>query len=164
MNRSDTALFEIFTRQMIGLPLGHVWFGHGSAVFLEFGKLSPSKIKRREGSEGNPSGEYGVMIEWGWRLENGKSILCGCWSDEDEWQPSFEMLRNTTLAGASLTGRLPEIDLRFSNDVHCVSFMIARGDPQWAVFDRRGDKLQTLVSRKGRVEFERPSQRYKSKN
>ncbi|MCP4320052.1 MAG: hypothetical protein GY789_29755 [Hyphomicrobiales bacterium] len=145
---------------MIGLPLGHFWFGHGSAIFLEFGRLSPGK--RRDGSEGDPQGEYGVMIEWGWRLEGRKYILCGCRSDEDRWEPSFDMLRDTSLASVSLTGRLSEIDLCFSNEMHCVSFMIEKGHPQWTIFDRRSDKLRTLISRKGRVELERPARPYVS--
>ena len=153
-------LFEDFTSPMIGLPLSHSWFGHGSAVFLEFGKLRSRK--RRDGNEAHPHGEFGVMIEWGWRLEGRKTILCGCWSDEADWARSFDMLRGTSLAGASLTGRLPELDLCFSNDMHCVSFMIERGDPQWAIFDRRSDKLKTLISRKGTVDLEQPSRPFKS--
>lgn len=150
MRANNTDLFLKFTAGMIGQPVSHVWTGHGSALFLELGSLTPGK--RRDGSAANPSGEMSVMIEWSWRIEGRKSIICGSWSDESDWRRGFALLQNNTITGVSLFGRLPEIDLVLSNDAHCLSFMTEKGHPQWAIFDRRNGSNHTLHSRNGRVE------------
>ncbi len=33
----DGAAFAEFRDELIGLPLSHLWRGHGSAIFLKFG-------------------------------------------------------------------------------------------------------------------------------
>ena len=151
MQSDQTALFYNFTRGMIGLPVNHLWMGHGSALFLELGDLTPTM--RRDGSDGNPNGEMSVMIEWSWRIEGRRSIICGSWSDEDEWPRGFSVLRNQIVMEVSSFGRLPEIDLKFSNDAHCLSFMTAKGGPVWAIFDRRKGEERMLHSRNGRIEI-----------
>lgn len=162
MQTTDIELFQEFTRPMIGLPLSHVWFGYGSSVFLEFGKLSHDHQQRDDGTEGYPQGEFRVMITWGWRLEGRKYILCGCWSDEEKWQPSFDTLAGTTLAGAAMFAQLPELELTFSNGMRCLSFMIDKGHPQWALFDHRDHEPQTLHVHKGRIQYQRPNRSFNS--
>jgi hypothetical protein len=147
-------MFNKFTRGLIGLQLNHLWQGHGSAIFLEFGKLTPSIGS--DGSHRGLNGEMGVMIEWSWRIEGKKSIICGSWSDDDKWETGFKLLRNKTLASASVFGRLPEIDLEFNNGAHCLSFMTTYGQPAWAILDRRNKVLQTLHVRNGQIEIEMP--------
>ena len=126
--------FSDFASPLIGLPVSHVWRGYGSALFLEFGALS--QRTKRDGSAGDPLGKMSLMIEWSWRIEGRKSILCGSWSDDAKWPKLFGLLRNKTVVSASLFGRLPEIELCLSNDVRILSFMTADGDPNWTLFDR----------------------------
>lgn len=152
MRAANTELFLHFSRGLIGLPVSHVWTGHGSALFLELGKLTP--MKKRDGREANPDGEVTVMIEWSWRIEGRKSIICGSWSEDNDWLRGFALLKDNTIAGAYLFGRLPEIDISLSNDTRCLSFMTEKGHPQWAIIDRRSEVLQTLHSRNGLVELE----------
>ena len=76
-----TDWIEHFRAAAYGLVLAHVWRGHGSALFVELGALTPRL--RRDGSPGEPKGEIGLMIEWSWRIEDARSIICGSWSDED---------------------------------------------------------------------------------
>ncbi|GJD33103.1 hypothetical protein PMNALOAF_4384 [Methylobacterium adhaesivum] len=45
-----------------GLVVAHVWRGHGSALSIELGALTPST--RRDSSPGEPEGLIGLMIEW----------------------------------------------------------------------------------------------------
>jgi hypothetical protein len=134
-----------FREALIGLPLSHLWRGHGSAIFLEFGHLTPRT--RRSGEAGNPRGEFGLMIEWSWRIENKASILCGSWSDEHLWEPTFDLLRNRAVVDLSIVGRLPEVVVALTEDHYVSSFMTAEGDPSWALFDRRSDTLRTLSVR-----------------
>ena len=133
-----TTDFAAFSAPLIGQPVSHLWRGHGSALFLEFGQLRPSI--RRDGSLGNPKGEMSLMIEWSWRIEGRRSILCGSWSDEQKWPRAFKLVRSASVAEAILFGRLPEIELCLSNGVRVLSFMTAEGNPMWTLFDRDGDR------------------------
>jgi|ERR1700677_744363 hypothetical protein len=144
-------LIEHFQLAVQNLPVSHVWRGHGSALFLELGEVNVSVGTRRDGTPKEPFGEIGVMIEWSWRVERGSSILCGSWSDEALWQPAFDLLKAGRVDSLSTFGRLPEISLSLSNDVHIASFMTAEGDPTWALFDRRHQKPITIHSRSGSI-------------
>jgi len=136
------AQLQQFKSALVGLPVTHVWRGYGSALFLEFGELHPRT--RRNGSPSHPEGEMGLMIEWSWRIEGPRSILCGSWSEEPLWEPTFDLLRNKVVAELSVVGRLPEIVVALSESLYVSSFMTAEGDPQWCLFDRRGATLRTL--------------------
>ena len=137
----DNAL-QTFRDTLIGLPLSHVWRGYGSAIFLEFGRLTPRT--RHSGEPGNPKGELGLMIQWSWRIENTVSILCGSWSEEHLWEPTFDLLRNKAVVELSVVGRLPEIAVALTEGLYVSSFMTAEGDPQWTLFDRRGGTSRAL--------------------
>ena len=121
--------FACFSSSLIGLPISHIWRGYGSAIFLEFGKLHP-RI-RRNGSQGNPRGEWTLMIEWSWRIEGKRRVWCGSWSEEERWPGIFSKLEHAAVASVSLFGRLPEICLSLSNGLHVLSMMTAEGDPAW---------------------------------
>lgn len=147
-------VLQTFRDPLIGLPLSHLWRGHGSAIFLEFGRLTASIRTRRDGTPYDPEGEFGLMIQWSWRVENTASILCGSWSEESLWEPTFDLLRNKTVAELSVVGRLPEIVIALSEGLYVSSFMTAEGDPQWALFDRRNATLRTLSVQEGRLRLE----------
>ena len=159
----NLADFAAFRAPLIGLPVSHLWRGYGSALFLEFGQLRPSTTVRRDGSLCNPTGEMSLMIEWSWRIEGRRSILCGSWSDEHKWPRSFNLVRNARVAEAVLFGRLPEIEICLTNDVRVLSFMTAEGDPVWTLFDRRGDETRWLCVRRGTLRNETDERRLASK-
>ena len=146
-------MLEGFAAPLIGLPVAHAWRGYGSAIFLEFGALTPRT--RMDGSQGNPEGEMSLMIEWSWRIEGRRSILWGSWSDEARW-PRALGLPDQGQGFRSLTtfGRLPEIDLALSTGMHVVSLMTASGGPKWALFDRRGERHRWLCVRRGLLRVE----------
>lgn len=143
--------FAVFASPLKGLPVSHVWNGYGSAIFLEFGALTPSARRRRDGSLGTPTGEFTLMIEWSWRIEGKRRIWCGSWSDRERWARIMPRLKDASVAAVSLTGRLPEIDLAFSNGIHLVSCMTAEGDPEWGLISRRGDEKISVDVRAGRL-------------
>ena len=149
-------LIEHFRAATRGLRVSHVWRGYGSAFFLELGNLTDSTARRRDGSQGSPSGEIGVMIEWSWRIEQGNSILCGSCSEESLWQPAFDLLVGQEVLGLSTFGRLPELALSLSSELHVLSFMTAEGDPDWTLFDRRNaEKPVTVHCQAGAIIRER---------
>jgi hypothetical protein len=146
-------LIEHYRRRLIGLNLAHVWRGYGSAIFLEFGELREQT--HRNGEPRNPGGEFGVMIQWSWRIERDNSILCGSSSDDVLWEPIFFGLKDAKAIELQLFGQLPEITISLSNGHRIVSFMTADGDPQWTLFDRSSKPDRWLRVRDGNVLEER---------
>jgi hypothetical protein len=140
---------EHFRTALPGLTVSHVWRGYGSALFTELGVLTPRV--RRDGGPGEPRGEISLMIEWSWRIEDERTIICGSWSDEALWRPSFDRLLGREIEGLVTFGRLPEVSLTLSGDLLVTSFMTAEGDPAWTLFDCRGNKPITVCCRSGRI-------------
>lgn len=148
---SIAAEFDDFAAPLIGLPVSHVWQGHGSALFLEFGALRSTT--KRDGSPGEPSGEMSLMIPWSWRIEGRRLVLCGSWSEERKWARALALVRGAKVAKTTLFGHLPEIKLSLSNDIRVLSFMTAEGDPQWTLFDRFGVGTRWVCVRQGQLRF-----------
>ena len=141
MTESESYSFKDFVQPLIGLSVSHVWRGYGSAIFLEFGRLHPTKL--RDGTPGNDRGEFGLMIEWSWRIEGKRRIWCGSWSDDEKILPYLQKLLGRRVTSVASFGRLPEIEMSFSGGLHLLSMMTAEGDPEWALFDRRAqDRLR----------------------
>ena len=141
--------FASFSASLIGLPVSHVWRGHGSAFFLELGQLSP--VQRRDGSPGNLEGEAALGVEWSWRIEDQASILCGSWSDEHLWEPVFDKLRGNRVGRCELFGPLPEVAITLDNGVRFLSFSTTDGQPRWQLMDRRDGSTQWFTVREGRL-------------
>jgi hypothetical protein len=152
LTERELALFQDFIQPLIGLPVSHVWRGYGSALFLELGKVTP-RVRRDETTSPNPYGEWSLGIEWSWRLEGKRRIWCGSWSDEERWLPFLNTLIGTTVSKVELFGRLPEVDVMFSNGLHLLSLMTADGDPEWG-FINRGSGHKSVRVRAGRLVFE----------
>jgi hypothetical protein len=134
--------FEAFASSLVGLPVSHIWQGDRTAIFLEFGVLTPSHRRRRDGTLSNPLGEFTLMLEWGWRIEGKRRIWCGSGSHTERRTRTFLRLENANVVAVSIMGRLPEINIALSNGLHLVSCMTAEGDPEWGLIKRQG--VQTL--------------------
>lgn len=143
-----------FFEALIGKTVSHVWRGHGSAIFLEFGKLTPST--RKDTPPGQPVGELSLMIEWSWRIERPKSILGGSWSSEGRWPGMFEKLKGATVSEVQLYGQLPEICVSLSNGLRVASFMTAEGQPEWALIAHQ-PKIGNLCVKRGSLYVEPPN-------
>lgn len=146
-------VFSDFSNRLDGLTVSRVWRGYGSAIFLEFGSLTPRPV-RRDGSQGGPQGEMTLMIQWSWRVEGRRTILGGSWSEDSRWPRLFRLLDGALVRSVGLYGRLPEIEVVFSSQIRLLSFQTTSGDPQWTLFDRSGEKTRWCHTRLGRVEQE----------
>jgi hypothetical protein len=51
---------------IVGQSVTHAWQGYAAVLFLEFGKLSPAEYTLRDGSPGQPRGEFGLTTMDGW--------------------------------------------------------------------------------------------------
>jgi hypothetical protein len=150
LSNDAVGVLQTFRDGLIGLPLSHLWRGYGSAIFLEFGRLTP-RARRPFGKVGNPHGEFGLMIQWSWRIENTGSILCGSWSEERLCKPTFDLLQKKNVVELSLFGRLPEVSVALTEGFHVSSFMTAEGDPSWTLFDRRSGTARWLSVHDGKL-------------
>ena len=145
---------EHFRIATIGMAVAHVWRGYGSALFIEFGELTPASSQRKDGTPRAPSGEIGLMIETDWRIENAHTIVCGSGSDEELWEPTFVRLIGKHVADVTTFGRLPEVLISLSDDFHVASFSNVEGDPEWTLFDRRGPVSITVGCSSGMISEE----------
>lgn len=143
--------FDEFTHELLGLPVNRLWRGHGSAIFLELGELKNGVLPN--GKSGGLAGQFTVMIEWSWRVEGRRSILCGSWSDEKKWERGFSFIRDKSLVAIETFGNLPEIDLTFSSGAHLLSFMTAENEPAWTIFDKRRTPHRWVNSKLDGVEI-----------
>ena len=130
------------------MTVAHVWRGYGTAIFLEFGSLTP--WTRRDGSPGQPNGTFGAMIEWHWRIETEAAIICGSSSDDADLEAGLSALRGTIVTTVETFGKLPELAIGLSNGCRVLSFMTTAGDPQWTLFDRRSSATKWIHVREGR--------------
>lgn len=138
---SSSDLFDTYSTALVSQPLSAIGRGFGSAIFLEFGRLSP--FLRRDGSLGSPKGERSIMIEWSWRIESEDAILCGSWSDEGSWGNVFGSLIGRSVETVSVFGRLPELSIALSGGFRVASFMTAEGQPAWTIFDNTNGESGT---------------------
>ncbi|WP_126665459.1 hypothetical protein [Croceibacterium ferulae] len=145
----EAHLLDKYKQALQGISVSHAWRGHGSAIFLEFGKLTPKL--REDGTTGNPDGELSLMIEWSWRIEEADYIACGSSSEEKVWRPWLAKLIGKVVLDVTLFGRLPELMLTLTDDLYLSSFMTAEGHPEWALIDHRNGGLPALVSLHGRI-------------
>ena len=143
-----------FVNSLVENVVSHVWRGAGSALFLEFGKLSESS--KHTGKPGNPSGEITLMIEWSWRIERPRSVLGGSWSSEGRWPSMFQQLLGNRVEAVEFFGVLPEIAVSFSNSLRVVSFMTTEGQPSWSLI-AHSPALGSLGVRRGRLHVEEPT-------
>ena len=144
--------FVLFCGPLMGLPVSRIWQGYGSAIFLEFGKLTSTR--KRDGQPGSPRGEWTLFIEWSWRIEGKRRVWCGSWSDGERWPRAFARLQSANVLSLSLYGRLPEVDLALSNGLHLLSSMTAEGDPAWALIRRRDGSSYSVGVVAGQLYFD----------
>ncbi|MEN3068583.1 hypothetical protein [Uliginosibacterium sediminicola] len=143
-----------FFEALIGKAVSHVWRGHGSAIFVEFGTLTAHT--RKDKTQGQAFGELSLMIQWSWRIERPKSILGGSWSPEARWPGMFEKLKGATVSEVQLYGQLPEICVSLSNGLRLTSFMTAEGQPEWALIALQ-PKIGSLCVKRGSLCVEPPN-------
>ncbi len=145
--------FRDFTRPLIGLPISLVWRGYGSAIFLELGELFEEPRRGKNGQVRMAlKGQFGVMIEWSWRIERPKSIYFGSWSTDKVINNRLGKLKDKILMGVEIEGRLPELVLQLSDGLWVHSFATYEGQPKWCLFlDRKQKPHEWLKSERGNL-------------
>ena len=151
------ARFAAVADDLVGMTVSHVWRGLGSALFIEFGELTPRL--RGDGSTGNPEGELSLGVEWDWRIEDATSIVFGSGTTDEDWPAHFRRLNGLHVWNLQLTDRLPEIDLAFSNGFRLRTFCTGDSQPQWFVIDKRISTAGEFCVEDGRVCYRSQTER-----
>jgi hypothetical protein len=149
--RISESQFTALVKPMIGLPVSRAWRGHGSACFLEIGELHDLQLLDGEVSA---QGEFGVMIEWSWRIESSRSIVCGSWSTEQKINKGIKDLADSFVEEILISNRLPEIAVRLSSKRWLQSFCTTSGQPRWAIFLRHFDNTVWITVMSGKLILE----------
>ena len=136
--------FQKLTRRLAGMAVSKTWRGSGSAIFLEFGKLS------RNGA-GQAKGEATAMLEWSWRIEKARSVMFGSFSGERKIARGLQSLVGQKILDVATEGRLPELVIHLSSGLWVHSFTTVEGHPRWTLF-LPGNTC--VSSRLGRLEKE----------
>lgn len=138
----DQASVIEFVKPLLGKPVSEAWRGGGTAMFLEISDL--------DFSGKHPRGEFGVGIEWSWRVEEARTILVGSADEDAEISMAEDLLRGQSILEISIFGTIPEICVQFASGRRLVSFATASGDPEWSV--RVADT--TAYVKAGQIVFE----------
>lgn len=137
---------------LTGHAISHIWFGDYSALYLELGELT-SKT-RRDGMPAKPCGEFTVYAGFDWRIERLRSVYGSRDCSKRRQQTLTTKLLGASVISATTYGRLPELQIGFSNGIWLATFGLGRGDPDWSVSFNRHPVLH-LCTRRGRLTVDR---------
>ena len=130
--------------------MSHAWRGHLSVVFLEIGMLKAGRT-RKDGSMGNPIGEFTVHLEPNWRIEGSRSIACGSDDSVRAIERSLARLIGQKVEDVTCFGRLPELHVRLSS-FDLLTFSASKGQPNWTI--NRWTPEIAMYSQNGKVKFD----------
>ena len=120
-----------FETVLRGKRVSHTWRGYGSVIFLEFGKLFPTRTLK--GQPGQPQGELSLMSGWEWRVERRQSLRCASWLPERHWPRVLKQLVGSKVQRIQFSRRMPEVKVSLSNGLRVISAMATDGPSSWAV-------------------------------
>lgn len=127
---SPTTIEELHEaiQPLVGMPITRPWQGFGSAICLELGELSPPPRGCRA-----EVGQASILIEWDWRVEHGMEVKFGSSQARPRIQQGIATLLGTTIRSISVVGKVPELELEFSNGDWLRTMLMTDGRPQWQV-------------------------------
>jgi hypothetical protein len=121
---------ESHLENCIGLNVSDSWRGEGKTIFLELGKLQNHQNAGQYISKGK--GEVTLMFDCRWRLEKLNSILVGSLNDIIEIEKHIKSLINKKVEDISFIGRIPEMVIKFENNIWLQSFTSYKNE-DWAI-------------------------------
>ena len=145
---------ESLLPELLGKPVSHVWFGDYSALYLEVGELTASDSTRRDGTACNPRGEMCIYAGFDWRIERPRSIFGSRDCSRRRQHSMCTGLQGATITSASTFGRIPELQIGFSNGLWIASFSLYPGNPQWFVSFHKPSTIH-LCTQNGKLFIDR---------
>ena len=142
-------LIRKYAAALKDLTISQVWFGYGSAIFIDLGLLTPTHL--RDGRQGHGRGEMTITAEYDWRLESRYSIESGSGDDQEVRESACRNLVGRQVVHVAVSGRLPEFNLALTDGLWFSSFTASQGQPDWAIFENRSLPSRWLHVEGGRV-------------
>jgi hypothetical protein len=133
---TPTDAFSQVAKDLVGMELSHIWQGHGTALFLEFGMLSE---RPRKGGSVRTIGEISVGLEFEWRIEVDRRLVCGSSGEQELWPEVFNGLLGKRASQVELFGDVPELRVVVSERERLLTFSLDEGGPEWALTDNRSN-------------------------
>ena len=161
MDHQYAAYFD----SLSGMPISHAWRGYGSAIFLEFGRLTPAKNRdgspalRRDGSSRNTKGDMEAMIESGWHIDGDGGVVADSRSAGPIIQRSVDELIGLCVVSVQAVGSPPELEIKLTTGRTITTFAEEELASQWTLFDRRSPPTKWLHVREGSLTEEVERQR-----
>lgn len=78
-------------------------------------------------------GEFGVKVDWDWRVEDRTKILFGSSNHRKETQNGLMCLKGAHITSIEALGIIPEIKITLSNACILKSMSMHDGNPKWGI-------------------------------
>ena len=133
--------YRMWHGPVVGRVVSHAWIGYARVVFLEFGKLSPSDIVRRDGTRGNRRGEWAIatmrsMSQWSRSIR--ERVLTGSDCRYDDTARAIRRLIGRRLLSFEIDAMSGQTRVRFTHDIVLTTTMLRRhGIPRRPHWDLR---------------------------
>lgn len=121
--------FSKLTQQLVGLTVALPGKAYGSSIYLELGRLTTIKSKRRDYA----LGEACISVSWDWRVEHNSTVLYGSSNSGQRIERGISELQDSRVECISVMGVVPELVVTFSNGHILRSMVMVTGDPEWSV-------------------------------
>jgi hypothetical protein len=131
MSRTPLTLDDanLLLRPLVNMPISLPWKGHGSAIFLELGKLAPLERPRQR----HQNGDATIYIGWDWRVESGARVLFGSSNSKPEIEDGIDALVGITISSITIRGSVPQILIEFSNGARLMSAAMCTDTSEWSI-------------------------------
>lgn len=111
------------------MVISQAWHSYGSAFFLELGELHNEEIFKRISQKG----EATICVYWDWRIHNGSEILCGSCNSGKKIEDTIQFFVGQTISSIDIYGKVPELQIIFSNNLTLETMCMKAGDPEWNI-------------------------------
>ena len=118
-----------------GERISHAWKGHGSAVFLELGKLADSGR--------NPRGDSTIALEWDWRIEDTREIIGGSTASNAKIADLVRYLNGQKISSIDVSDPPHELCITLNDKTRIRTISASSGSPRWTI--RLADDRWLLV-------------------
>lgn len=151
MTTSDDAFQQIAT-VLQGAKISHVWLGDASFFVVECGVLSPSLLRRADGSLGNPMGQWSIELAHDWTVEDARGVLCSSRGDTPPKVEFLDDLVGDVVASVETLGEVAELRVGLRSGRRLLTFDLENEGPQWSLTDRTCSPPIWVYWRDGRLQ------------
>ncbi len=129
----------LLLQSLVGMVIFNPHQGFGATILLDLFFNTPTV----EGTNWKDS-DADMMIEWDWRIEQGREVLVGSTNSRPDIQKGIKLLDGASIRSIEIWGEVPELRLTLSNQVNLLTGTMADTGPQWSIKLPSGDRMQVV--------------------